>query len=288
MRSPPPERAPGAAAVALGTGAAAATVAGWALVVEPRRLVVRRLDLRLPHWPRALDGLRVALVSDVHAGGLHMDAARVERVARRVQREHADLIAVLGDVVDVEAPFTDEDDAEPEPVAVALGRLRAPMGVVAVLGNHDWRAGGHRVARSLRDAGLTVLENDALRVGGGRRSLWLAGLADATERTPDVGGTLAAVPDGEPVIVLSHDPDVFPRIPERVALTLSGHTHGGQIAVPVLRRAWTPSRFGERYAGGHVVEGGRHLVVSRGIGTSSWPLRLGAPPELVVLRLFSA
>ena len=283
-----PERPSGATAAALGVAGAAAATTGWALLVEPRRLVVRHLELRLSPWPARLDGLRVTLVSDLHAGGLHVDLARVEHVVRRVQRAGADLVLVLGDVVDVDAPLTDRDEAEPMPVAAALGRLRAPLGVVAVLGNHDWRAGGHRVAAALRAAGLTVLENDAVRVGQGKRELWLAGLADATRRTPDVAATLAAVPPGAPVIVLSHDPDVFPHIPARVALTVSGHTHGGQIAVPFARRVWTPSRYGERYAGGHVVEDGRQMVVSRGIGTSNVPLRLGAPPELVVLTLFSA
>jgi predicted MPP superfamily phosphohydrolase len=276
-----------AQAVARGVGAAAAGTVAWALLVEPRRLVVRRHDLRPAGWPAALDGLRVALISDVHAGGLHVDGARVGRIVARVQRERPDLVLVLGDLVDDAAPLTDHEQAEPGPIADRIGRLRAPLGVVAVLGNHDWHTGGHRVARALRAAGVTVLENRAVRVGDGARELWLAGLADATERDPDVAGTLEGVPDGAPVVVLSHDPDVFPLIPARVALTVSGHTHGGQLAVPGLKRLWTPSQHGERYAGGHVVEDGRHLVVSRGIGTSSWPVRLGAPPELVVLRLFS-
>jgi hypothetical protein len=192
---------------------------------------------------------------------------------------------MLGDVVDVGAPLTDDDEAQPGPVAAILGRLRAPLGVVAVLGNHDWKAGGRRVGRALDDAGLVVLENEAARLVDGDRELWVAGLADASERVPDVEGTLALVPEGAPVLVLSHDPDVFPHVPDRVALTVAGHTHGGQLAIPGLRGIWTPSRYGARYAGGHVVEDGRQMVVSRGIGTSSWPVRLGAPPEVVLLRL---
>ena len=274
-----------AAGVAFGTAAVVAATAVWALAVEPRRLVVRRQELRLRHWPAALDGMTLALLSDVHAGGLHMDADRVERVARRVQALEPDLVAVLGDVVDVGAPLTDDDEAQPGPVAAILGRLRAPLGVVAVLGNHDWKAGGRRVARALDDAGLVVLENEAARLVDGDRELWVAGLADASERIPDVEGTLAQVPDGAPVLVFSHDPDVFPHVPDRAALTVAGHTHGGQLAIPGLRRIWTPSRYGARYAGGHVVEDGRQMVVSRGIGTSSWPVRLGAPPEVVLLRL---
>jgi hypothetical protein len=96
---------------------------------------------------------------------------------------------------------------------------------------------------------------------------------------------LASVPPGEPVVLLSHDPDVFPHVPDRVALTLAGHTHGGQVAIPLLRRPAIPSAYGERYARGHVVEDGRHLYVSSGLGTSGLPLRLLAPPEIVVLEL---
>jgi uncharacterized protein len=93
------------------------------------------------------------------------------------------------------------------------------------------------------------------------------------------------VPDGAPVLLLSHDPDVFPHVPDRVSLTLSGHTHGGQINLPLLRRAAVPSRHGVRYLAGHVVEYGRHLFVSSGLGTAGLPLRLRRPPEIVLLTL---
>jgi predicted MPP superfamily phosphohydrolase len=141
------------------------------------------------------------------------------------------------------------------------------------------------MAQALRDAGVRVLENEAVRLARIPAELWVAGLADATARRPDVDRALAAVPDDAATILLSHDPDMFPRVPERVALTLSGHTHGGQVDVPVVKRTWIPSRFGERYAGGHVVEGGRHLVISRGVGNSRLPVRLGVPPEVVLLSL---
>ena len=118
---------------------------------------------------------------------------------------------------------------------------------------------------------------------GGR--FHVAGLADVRHRRPDVARALAAVPADEPVIVLSHDPDVFPHVPERVALTVSGHTHGGQVALPYVRRPFIPSRHGERFVRGHVVEHGRHLVVGAGLGTSGLPVRLLAPPELLVLEL---
>ena len=262
---------------------AGASVAARALWFEPRRIVVRELDLGLPRWPAPLDGLKVAMVSDLHAGGPHIDLDRVERVADVVAGLRPDLFALLGDYLDPEVTFGGR--IEPEPIAERLGRVRPPLGSVAVLGNHDWADDGPRVADALRTAGVRVLENDAVRLARVPEELWVAGLADATTRRPDVDGALAGVPDGAAVVLLSHDPDVFPRVPGRVALTLSGHTHGGQVDVPLVKRSWIPSRFGERYAGGHVVEDGRHLVISRGIGNSRLPVRLGVPPEVVLMTL---
>jgi len=130
-----------------------------------------------------------------------------------------------------------------------------------------------------------VLENDALAIEAPGGRFHVAGLADLRNRRPDVGAALARVPPGEPVLMLAHDPDLFPLVPERVALTVAGHTHGGQVALPYVRRPFIPSYFGERFARGHVVEHGRHLVVGAGLGTSGAPIRLLAPPELLVLEL---
>jgi uncharacterized protein len=247
---------------------------------------VRRHALRLPRWPAALDGLRVALVSDLHAGAPHVDAARVERVAALVRRQHPDLVCLLGDFVDLEVSFGGE--VPPEDMARPLGEIRPPLGSFAVLGNHDWLTDGPRVDAALTDAGIAVLTDESAAVEHDGTRLWIAGLEDATERIPDLGRALEGVPPDEPLLVLSHDPDVFPIVPERAALTLSGHTHGGQVNLPVLHRHVIPSVFGDRYARGHVVEDGRHLFVTSGVGTSNHPVRLGRPPEIVVLTLRSS
>jgi hypothetical protein len=210
----------------------------------------------------------------------------VAEIAELVEAQHADLVCLLGDFVDPEVSFG--RPVAPELVAQPLGVIHAPLGVVAVLGNHDWRTDGPRVTTALRDAGATVLENASVRVGDGARGLWIAGLEDPTERVPDVTAALRDVPDGEPLLVLSHDPDLFPSIPAHAALTLAGHTHGGQVNLgSSLRALVIPSLFGDRYARGHVVEGGRHLYVTSGVGTSSHPVRFARPPEIVVLTLRS-
>lgn len=264
----------------LGGLATTAALIGWSVWFGPRRVVLRRRTLRLPLWPADLAGLRVAVLADLHAGAPHVDEDKVERLVRCINRARADLVVLLGDYVDPTVTFG--TSVSPEAVAVRLGQLRAPLGVLAVLGNHDWAHAGERMGRCLRDAGVTVLENDALAV---RQGLWVAGVGAETESRADPAAALAGLPADEAVLMLSHNPDTFVRVPDRVALTLSGHTHAGQVALPYLRAFYIPSRFGERFAHGHLVERGRHLFVSAGVGTSRFPVRFLAPPEIVVLRL---
>jgi predicted MPP superfamily phosphohydrolase len=259
---------------------AAAGLAVWAGWIEPRRLVVRDVELELPRWPERLDGLRAGVLSDVHAGVPHMPLAKVARAVDALNDRAPDVHLLLGDFLDASQPWRRR--IAPELVAKELARLRAPLGTFAVVGNHDWRNSGARIWRALEAEGVTVLEDRAVELANG---LWVAGLGDMRHRRPDVATALREVPPGAPAIVLTHDPDMFPEVPERVALTLAGHTHGGQVAIPLLRRPMLPSYYGERYARGHIVEHGRHLLVSSGLGTSGLPIRLLAPPEVLVVRL---
>jgi predicted MPP superfamily phosphohydrolase len=244
--------------------------------------VVRREELTLPRWPAALDGLRVGVLTDLHSGVPYAGLGTVERAAEALGAERPDLVCLLGDFVDRRAMFA--RPIVPEDVAARLAPLAAaPLGAVAVLGNHDWYAGARRIGDALEDVGVTVLEDSALPVGDD--GLWVAGASDYRTRGAHVDRALMPVPDTAPVLLLSHDPDAFPAVPERVALTLSGHTHGGQVAIPLVRRPFVPSRYGERFVHGHVVERDRHLYVSSGVGTSGAPVRLLRPPEVVILTL---
>lgn len=261
-------------------------LAAWAFYFEPDSLVVREKTIVLPSWPRGLDGLRVAVASDLHVGAPYVKEEKLRRVVARINDARPDLVLLPGD-------FVIQDVAggryvAPEPIADILKDLRAPLGVYAVLGNHDWWDDGERIIRTLRGAGLRVLENDAARVERQGQALWLAGLADLWTRPQDIEGTLAKVTDDAPVLAFTHNPDIFPRLPLRVALTVAGHTHGGQVWLPGVGRAVVPSRYEQRYAEGHVVEGGRHLYVTPGVGTSIYPVRFQVPPEITVLTLKSA
>jgi hypothetical protein len=258
---------------------AVAGVAARALWLEPRSLAVRRLETRVEDWP--MDGLRIGVISDLHTGAPHVGLDRVEQLVEVMAGERPDVVALLGDYVDPAVAFGTA--VAPEAVARRLGRLAAPLGTVAVLGNHDWVQGGARIRGALEAEGVRVLEDECALIGDG---LWVIGLADASTRHPRARQAYAGLPEAAVPLVLSHDPDLFPRLPDRPSLVLSGHTHGGQVNFPGVRSTWVPSRFGDRYTGGGVQEAGRkRLHVSRGIGTSRLPIRFRVRPEMAVITV---
>jgi uncharacterized protein len=268
-------------AATLIAGGAFAVKAFW---IEPRSLVITRADITVAQWPAQARPLQIAVLTDIQAAGPHVTADRVAEVVAQINALQPDLVVLLGDYVSLMRLSTSH--VPPKATAAVLGRLQAPLGVHAVLGSHDWWLDGRYVRRLLEESGIKVYENDARPIeAGDDQHLWLAGLADLSTRSVDLPGTLAQVTDEAPVILLSHSPDVFPEVPERVALTLAGQTHGGQINLPYLGRLIVPSRFGQRYAYGHIVEGGRQMFVSSGIGNAILPARYGVPPEIVLLRV---
>jgi hypothetical protein len=169
--------------------------------------------------------------------------------------------------------------------AAHLKPLTARKPVYAVLGNHDWWKNGAQVRKALESAGVVVLENEARELQLGRCRFWLAGIGDFWEGHPQVGATFSTIRDDAPVIALTHNPDIFPQIPSRASLTIAGHTHGGQVKLPLIGTPVVPANH--RYVGGLVVDGNRQLFVTTGIGTSIVPIRLGVPPEISRLKLRS-
>jgi predicted MPP superfamily phosphohydrolase len=255
----------------------------WALFVEPGRLVVNHTDLELGRWPQSTPPLRLAFLSDLHVGSPHWGPSRIRELVERTNAETPDIVLLGGDyVIDGVVGGTKVDH---EAIADALSSLHAPAGVVAVLGNHDWWNDGLRMRRALESRGIVVLENETHTFTHRGTRYAIAGLADAITRQPEPATTMDQSPADAPLIALIHEPDVFPYIDDRAGITLAGHTHGGQVRLPLVGRPIVPSAFGERYAAGHVVEGGRHLFVTTGVGTSILPVRFGVPPEIVILTL---
>jgi hypothetical protein len=253
-------------------------VLAWAFGIEPGMLVVRHVRLTLPGWR---EDTRVAVLSDLHIGSPHVGLDKLRKIVEKTNAENPSLVVLLGDFV-TGGPGGRHDASfvEPEQTAEELKKLHAPLGVYAVLGNHDWWYDGRRVGEALTSAGIPVLENRAVHVG---KRFWLGGIADFWTRNPEIEGTLAQVDDTDPVVLITHNPDIFPDVPERVGLTIAGHTHGGQVYLPVIGTLVTTSKLG--YNAGDFLEHGHHLFVTTGIGTSIVPVRFGMPPEIVILTI---
>ena len=261
----------------------------WAFWLEPASITVRHVRLEIPSWHAEHRDMKIAVLTDLHVGSPHMGLGKLRRVVEHTNDERPDIVLLLGDYViggrDHNGGVVGGTFVQPEPIAAELKNLRAPLGVFAILGNHDWWYDGERVTAALKNAGIVVLENQATRVERGGKGFWLVGIADLWTRQPDIEGALRQVEGDDPVILMTHNPDIFPDVPPRVSLTLAGHTHGGQVNLPLVGRPVVPSKFGQRYAMGHVVEQGRHLFVSGGIGTSIIPVRFRVPPEIIILTL---
>ena len=263
---------------ALAAAALALGLAIWGLGIEPRRLVVVEAALTLPRWPGEA---RVALLSDLHVGGPAMPPARVAALVAAANATRPDLVLLLGDfaingLVGGRAPAV--SDWTP-----ALAGLQAPA--FAVMGNHDWWNDVVAIRAGMEAAGVTVLENEHRRLSLGGGTVYLAGIGDEMTRHDDTDTALSGIPEGAAVLAMTHGPDLFDEAPDRIDLLVAGHTHGGQVSLPVFGPPLLPSRFGQRYARGHIVEEGRQLYVTSGVGCSILPLRLGVPPELALLTL---
>ncbi len=272
-------------------GLAASTTAVYAGAVEPQGLIVTRYAPAPANWP-AGQKLTITVIADLHAGGPDMQLPHVREIVDRANALHSDLIVLLGDFV---AWYKFPYACVADPLwAAELKRLRAPLGTWAILGNHDWWHDIDGVRGALAGAGIPVLENDAVLLGEQGQRFWLAGLGDQLAYPlghgrflgrDDLPLTMRQIESDDPVVLLVHEPDIFPKVPARVALTLAGHTHGGQVRLPLIWPLFVPSKYWARYAYGHVIERERHLIVSGGLGTSVIPARLGVPPEIVHIEL---
>ena len=283
---------------------AALSTARWALLIAAsafllailagyigsRWLQVRKLDVLLPDLPAALDGMRIVQISDLHVGP-HTPRRYLAAVARAVEAARPDLIAVTGDQVDDYGP-------DVECFARAFSGLSAPLGVFAIPGNHDVYAGWSAVRKGMEAMGITVLVNDAVEIvhgdrdGGGR--FWVAGTGDPAgrgrppglggEAAPDLERTLARVPPGAFTLALAHNPALWPGLVQRgIPLTLSGHTHHGQLSIPWL--GWSLASPFLEFAMGIHRQGDSLLYINPGTNYWGLPFRIGALPEVTVFTL---
>lgn len=221
--------------------------------------------------------IRIALLSDIHIGNRGMSAERLERIVAQINAARTDAVVLAGDFVNGNRP--DDPRAKPELLTVPLRGLKAPLGVFAMLGNHDHWIGADRVAEALGKANVRLLENDAVRAG----PLAIVGLGDRYSGHDDLPAALARARElGGIPVVATHSPDLAPELPLGVQAVLAGHSHCGQIVLPLigsLPEFLGYRLFDPRYRCGLVREASRTVIVTAGLGTGGVPVRLGAPPD---------
>jgi predicted MPP superfamily phosphohydrolase len=255
----------------------------WAFFIEPDRLVVHYETISIQSWPQELSGIRIAMIGDVHTDNRYINEAKLQRIVDLTNAQHPDLIVLLGDYI--HGGRRDTEHVDPEVTVRYLKNLQAPLGVYGILGNHDWWYNGNRVRAAFESAGIPILENDVKELNWRGKSFWLAGLADLWTRDEHIAATIDKAPAGSTVIALTHNPDIFPDLPQTVPLLLAAHTHGGQVNIPLIGTPVVPSRFGSKYTAGHIFENNHHMFVTTGIGTSIMRVRFRVPPEIVILTV---
>ncbi len=270
-----------------GLGAASVTLAAASSgLAQTDQVVVEQQEVRLARLPKELDGLKVAHLSDFHYAS-ERDSTVIRAAVRAANALNPDIVVLTGDYVTVSINRSSLSSAQgATPCSQILSGLHAPMGVFAVLGNHD-QCNPQFIVRSLESHGITVLKNYALHVERGGARLWLAGVDDVLEGKPRLEEALRTIARGEPTMLLAHEPDFADAVNDySVDLQLSGHSHGGQIRLPFAGATYLP-RLARKYPSGLRHLGPLALYTNRGLGTVVLPVRFNCPPEVTLLRLRS-
>lgn len=250
----------------------------YAYNIEPNRMLIRKTDLSLNNWDKAFNGIKVLVLSDLHIGTNKVSLSRLKEIVNSINKQGADIVFILGDF-DAESIYYSK--IPPDDISTVLSQINSHFGVYAVLGNHDYRP-ENIVRPILKKAGVTLLEEDSVSIKINGKMLQIFGIQDWWHYNTDVNKFLSDVSGS--VILLSHNPDAFPEVPNNIALTLSGHTHGGEIALPIIGGLHIPSVYGRKYAKGLVKEGEKILYVTSGVASLS-RMRTFNPPEMVLLNL---
>ena len=248
-----------------------------AALSEPYMLTIEHKRIKLTRMPKVFDGFRIVQLSDVHHGPFS-SREQIERAVETANRLQPDIIALTGDYISKERHYA-------APCAEMLGKLKARFGVYAVLGNHDHWVDAPLLTDLFRAEGITVLINEGMRFEQNGETFWIAGVDDSMVGLEDISLALAGAGQDEMKLLLAHNPIVLRRaVRASVDLVLSGHTHGGQVAIRGERSSARPRK---RALQGLWREGNTQIYVNRGLGTVVLPIRYGCPPEISLLELRS-
>ena len=255
----------------------------WSFGFEPGWLQQRQLTLAVANWSGP--PLSIAVAADLHVGAPHAGLPMLRKVVDQLNAGNPDLILLPGDFV-IQGVIGGQA-VEPALIAQELGRLKAPLGVFATLGNHDWWHNGTQIGQALEQNGIRVIENGAIPLSTTSGKIWLVGIGDDMTGHAQAAKAIAAAPADAQLIVMMHDPANAPDLPPQTLVAFAGHTHGGQVRLPFFGAPITPGRAPRQHAYGWIPGAPAPTWVTSGVGTSILPVRFNCPPETVTLRLGS-
>jgi uncharacterized protein len=259
---------------------------GYAYFIEPNRLVITTKEIKVSHWSRELNGFKIVAVSDIHGGSNNSSEARLRYLSEQINAQNPDIVVLLGDFVSQTQGKHSDLKMPVETIAENIKGMRAKYGVYAVIGNHDWWFDEKRCRTALETAGIKVLENETFSFQANNQTVTIWGIEDYWKRhTVPVKEILEKIPAQQNIIAITHNPDSFDKIPETISLMVAGHTHGGQVLIPLYGAPLAVSQ--RKFYTKHYVENGRNLFVTSGFGTTGPPFRFMVPPEIAVIVLNS-
>lgn len=254
----------------------------WMTQIEPKLLLVKNVDLSIPNWSHKLNNTTIAVISDLHIGSKNVNLKKLQEIVKKTNSQQPDLIFILGDY---DTYLISKSRIQPKEISNALSGLQAKYGVISILGNHD--ISHLEIVKSiLAKTKIQLLEDEKVTIKINNENLNIIGTRDLWYY-PNQSTALKLVKNSKsPIILLSHNPDLYDKVPQNVSLILSGHTHGGEVRFPFIGAPFVPSEFDQRFIKGHVVENNKHIYITSGIGSLT-RFRFGNIPEIAVLHLNS-
>ncbi len=259
----------------------------YAVAIEPNRLIINEQTITVKHWDKELNGFKIVAISDIHGGSNFIDEAKLQEIVKTVNAQNPDIIVLLGDYVSQsEGKKSKALKMSVETMTENLRGFKANFGVYGIIGNHDWWYDEAKVRTEFEKIGVKILENTSSDIEVKGKTVRIIGIEDFwKKRVINQDSVNSLIGDKQNVIGITHNPDAFEFTSDKISLLLAGHTHGGQVWLPIIQAPLPVAK--RKYTVGHIFEDGRHLFVTKGIGTSGPPIRFCATPEIAVLNIFA-